>query len=44
MYLQIFLARVIYLPKSRYLKINFQNIHKILAFGKNLEIIKIVAL
>jgi len=44
MYLHIFLARVIYLPRSTYVKINFQNIHKFVAFGKKLEIITIVAL
>jgi hypothetical protein len=43
-YLHIFLAWVIYLLRSTYLKNNFKIIHKIVAFGKKLEIIKIIAL
>jgi len=37
MYLHIFLVRVIYLPRSTYLKVNFQNIHKIVTFGKKIK-------
>jgi hypothetical protein len=37
MYLHIFLARVIHLTRTTYLKMNFPNIHKIVAFGKKIK-------